>query len=106
MNFDASQVGVPYVRAHRIIIDYPDQGQKPTAVIEQSLACKMADGAIRKLEDLPALNVSFDFAADGSTPIPLVSPDNAAALGQNTTLNMAMLNILAVVRAEQLKVGL
>ena len=105
MNYNASQIGVPYARAHRIIIDYPDQGQNPAAIIEQSLAVKLADGAVRKLENLPTLSVEFDFAADGATPIPLVSPETAAALGQDTSLNVAMLNVLAVVRSEQIKSG-
>ena len=101
-NYDGSQVGVPYVRVHRIEIDYPDAGQMPSAVLHQSLAVKCADGKNRKIDDLGTLGVQFDFAAHGSDPIPLVSPDNAAPLGANTTLNMAMLNILAVVRKAQL----
>lgn len=101
-NYDASQVGVPYVRVHRVDINYPDSGLKPSATLHQSLAVKMADGKIRKLEDLPLIGVEFDFAANGSDPIPLVSPDTGAALGPTTTLNTVMLNILAVVRQAQL----
>lgn len=101
-NYNASQVGVPYVRAHRITINYPDNGLPPSANIEQSLAVKLADGTIRKLEDLPTLSRSFDMLNDGNTPIPLVDPSTAAPLGANTTLNNVMLQILAVVRREQL----
>ena len=104
-NYDASQVGVPYTRVHRIEIQYPDNGQMPSATLHQSLAVKMADGKIRRLEDLSPIGVQFDFSANGSTPIPLVSPDTGAALGPTTTLNMVMLSILAVVRQAQIAAG-
>lgn len=101
-NYDSSQVGVPYTRVHRIEISYPDNGLMPSAVLHQSLAVKMADGKTRRLEDLDQIAVQFDFAADGTTPIPLVSPDTGVPLGPTTTLNMVMLSILAVVRKAQL----
>ena len=100
-NYDASQVGVPYVRAHRIDIYYPDNGQLPWALIEQSLAVKLADGTIRTLEALPPIRAEFDLGAEGMTPIPLVDPSSAAPLGANTNLRNVMLGILAVVRQRQ-----
>ena len=103
MNFDASQVGVPYVRAHRLIIEYPDSSSTPTAYVEQSLAVKLADGSVRTLENLQPLAVPLDFSK-GNDPIPLVSPENAKPLGQDTTLNQAFLAVLAVVRDAQNKV--
>ncbi|MFY7864494.1 hypothetical protein [Roseateles sp.] len=103
-NYDASQVGVPYVRAHRIEILYPDAGQLPQAFIEQSLAVKLADGTVRKLEDLPPIRAEFDLANDGLRPIPLVDPSSAAPLGVDTNLRNVMLAILAVVRKQQLLV--
>ena len=105
MNYDASQVGVPYVRAHEIEIFYPDNAQMPHAVIHQSLAVKLADGTIRTLEKLPAITASFDLANNGTAPIPLVSPDTGAALGPSTSLQGVMLGILAVVRQQQLAQG-
>lgn len=102
-NYDASKVGVPYVRSHRIVIDYPDSGTMPTAAVDQYLAVKLADGSVRNLEAMGVLNINIDFAANGSTPIPLVSPDTGAPLGANTTLQMAFLNILAVIRQAQIK---
>ena len=102
MNYDASQIGVPYVRAHRLIISYPDAGQKPTAVVEQSLAVKLADGTVRKLENLTDLTFELDFTK-GNDPLPLVNPDDATPLGQDTTLNQAFLAVLAVIRAEQVR---
>jgi hypothetical protein len=102
-NYDASQIGVPYTRVHRIEILYPDAGLQSTAVLDQSEAVKMADGTVRKLRELPSLYVTFDFKNDGSTSIPLINPNDGSTIG-STTLNTAMLNILAVVRYEQLKV--
>jgi hypothetical protein len=102
-NYDASHVGVPYVRAHRIVIEYPDAIGIPEATVEQSLAVKLADGSVRKLQDLPAMTIQFDFADHGTDPIPLVSPEDASSLGADTTLNTAMLNILAVIRQAQIK---
>ena len=104
INYDSTIVGVPYVRAQRIIINYPDAGKSPSATIEQSLAVKLLDGTVRQLENLPVLDVVFDFAADGSAAIPLVHPDSGSPIGANTTLNNTMLAILAVVRHEQNKV--
>lgn len=103
-NYDASKVGVPYVRAHRIVINYPDGGKLSTATIEQSEAVKLADGTVRALANLPPIEASFDLAAHGADAIPLVSPEDASPLGADTSLNMVMLGILAVVRAEQLKI--
>lgn len=105
MNYDASQMGVPYVRAHRIIINWPDSSMSPTASIEQSLAVLLADGSIRKLQDLPTIETALDMQNDGGDPIPLVNPEDGTDLGQNTSLNMVMLGVLAVVRAKQLQVA-
>lgn len=102
-NYDASQVGVPYVRAHRIVIEYPDAMGIPEATVEQSLAVKLADGSVRKLQDLTPMLIKFDFAGHGGDPVPLVSPEDGSLLGADTTLNMAMLNILAVIRQAQIK---
>ena len=101
-NYDASQVGVPFVRVDKITIHYPDNGVLPWAVIEQTLAVKLADGTVRTIEKLPSLQSTFDLANDGSDPIPLVSPETGAQLGPSTTLTGVMLNILAVVRKVQL----
>lgn len=104
MNYDASQVGVPYVRANKIVIDYPEAPAMPSVVIEQALAVKLADGSVRTLETLAPLNISLDMLNDGNLPIPLVSPEDGSALGANTSLNQTMLAILAVVRSKQLMV--
>ncbi len=105
-NFNASVVGDPYVRAHRISINYPDNDSPPSALIEHSLAVKLVSGIPRKLEDLPSISVSFDFANNGNTPIPLVSPEDRSPILVNgqpvyTTLNQVMLSLLAVVHQQQ-----
>lgn len=101
MNYDASQVGVPYVRVNRITVNYPPAPSLPNAVIEQSLAVKLADSSVRELESLATINVTLDMVNDGSTPIPLKSPENDSSLGANTTLNEVLLGIFAVVRSKQ-----
>lgn len=103
MNYDSTQIGVPYVRVPRLSIDYTDN-TKPKATIQQALAVKLADGSIRELEPVPEIIAAFDMLADGTKPIPLVDPTTGAPLGMNTTLQQVMLSILAVVRQEQKKV--
>lgn len=114
MNYDSSQVGVPYVRAPRINIQYPPPGAgAPYATIEQSEAVKLADGSSRALGSLPTIEATFDLS--DQSPIPLVDPNTGApldpgvcaALGQlvaggNVNLPLVMLCLLAVVRREQL----
>lgn len=102
MNYNGSQVGVPYVRAPRITINYEPSG-RTTATIEQALAVKLADGSVRQLEALPALTCELDFANDGDTPVPMISPDDASPLGADTTLNQAFLAVLAIVHDRQVK---
>lgn len=101
MNYDASQVGVPFIRAYGIRIDYPDNGQPPNVVVEQAMAVKLADGTIRKLEDLDPLNIAIDMVNEGTVPIPLVNPEDNTPLGVNTTLQGTFLSILAIIRQHQ-----
>lgn len=101
MNYDASQVGVPFIRAYGIRIDYPDNGQQPNVVVEQAMAVKLADGTIRKLDDLDPLNIAIDMVNEGTVPIPLVNPEDNTPLGANTTLQGTFLSILAIIRRAQ-----
>lgn len=105
MNYDASKVGVPYVRANRIVINYPPAPEMPNVVIEQSLAVKLADDSVRKLEDLPTINVTLDMLNDATDPVPLVSPEDGSPLGADTNLQNTMLSILAIVRKTQNAAG-
>lgn len=115
MNYDSSQIGVPYVRAPQINIQYPPPGSgaSPYAAIAQTEAVKLADGTSRALGSLPTIEATFDLTDQG--PIALVDPDTGAALspatcaalGQlvasgNVNLPLVMLCLLAVVRREQL----
>ena len=117
MNYDSTQVGVPYVRAPQINIQYPPPGAgaAPYATIAQAEAVKLADGTLRSLGTLPTIEATFDLADQGA--IALVNPDSGApldpatcaALGQlvasgNINLPLVMLCLLAVVRREQLAV--
>lgn len=99
-NYDASQVGVPYARVNNISITYPTNG-KPVVGLNQTLAIKGADGTIYEVGQLATLRAEIDLAADGTTPIPLVSPEDGAPLGADTTLQQVFLAILAVVRKIQ-----
>ena len=103
-NYDPSVVGVPYVRAHKITIFYPDNNLLPSVKIEQSLAVKLADDTVRKIEDIPAIERSLDMFNAGNDPIPLINPETGQPLGSDTSLNYVMLHILAVLRAEQIRV--
>lgn len=104
-NYDSTQVGVPYVRAHHIEIFYPEDSRRPQVIIRQKLAVKLADGTVRSLEQLPDIIKTFDMATDGSVPVPMVDPTSGAPLGPNTTLQQTMLSILGVVRKLQLEQG-
>lgn len=102
MNYDPSQVGVPYVRVSRLTIDWPDsvQSSMPSAKMEQSLAVKLADGSIRTLEKMPDIVAQLDFTR-GNEPIPLIDPETGANYGSDTSLNQAMMTVLAVIRQHQ-----
>lgn len=102
MNYDASNVGVPFVRAHRIEIDYPDSAGTPIAVVHQSLAVVLADGTTRSIQPLAPMMLTLDLQAHGDDPVPLVSPTSAVNLGADTSLNQVFLGILAVVRQAQI----
>jgi len=106
MNYDASQVGVPFVRAHRIEIDYPDSTGIPEATIHQSLAVVLADGSTRSIQPLAPMLLKLDLKVNGDDPIPLVSPTTAQHLGADTSLNKTFLSILAVVRQAQIAANL
>lgn len=102
MNYDASNVGVPFIRAHRIEIEYPDSNGKPVARVHQSLAVVLADGSTRTIQQLMPIEIVIDLKNHGDDPIPLVSPTTAQNMGADTSLNKTFLSILAVVRQAQI----
>jgi len=93
---------VPFVRAHRIEIDYPDSTGIPEATVYQSLAVVLADGSTRSIQPLAPMMLKLDLKAYGNDPIPLISPSTAKHLGADTSLNQVFLGILAVVRQAQI----
>lgn len=97
MNYDASQVGVPYVRYGEVKISNPP-GAMPSVVAEKFLAVKLADGSVRTLEALAPLNFTLDMLNDATEPVPLINPDDSKPLGADTTLQTTMLSILAILR--------
>ena len=118
-NYDTTNPGVLYVRAHRIEIDYPEPGAGllPTALIRQSEAVKLADGTTVKVREIDPLSRAFDMVNDGNDPSPLVNIDTGQPLAAeacaalaamvasgHVSLNIVMLALLAVVRKEQTRV--
>ncbi|MDE2098906.1 MAG: hypothetical protein KGL39_16755 [Patescibacteria group bacterium] len=101
MNYDATQVGVPYCRVSRIFINYPDNGQAPSLTIEQCLAVRLADGTPRKLENLPSIDVPIDMSK-AQEPIPLIMPETDSPIPDKfTNLQQVYMCVLAFVRAAQ-----
>lgn len=101
MNYNGSQIGVPYTRVSRLTIEYPDIGI-PSVLIEQAEAVKLADNTIREIQNLGSFKCDLDFTK-GDDPIPLVSPVDGSLLGIDTTLNKVFVGVLAIIRQEQLK---
>lgn len=105
-NYDSSTAGKPYVRAPKITIEYPEP-LKATVKVEETLALKLFDGSVYKMQDLPELQFTVDLATTGNDPIPVVDPNTGAQVVVNgtpqyTTRMQTMLSILAALRAAQL----
>ena len=100
MNYNTTQVGVPYCRATNIEINWTDGSTPKTVRVWQHLAVKLADGTVRNLEPLQQFTSELIFSDD---PIPLVDPETGDPLGADTNSNMVMLGVLALLRAEQIK---
>ncbi len=99
-NYNSSEVGVPYIRANNIAIQYPPNGV-PTVFVSQALAVKLADGSVAELGSTTSFSFTPDMVGNSTTPIPLVDPTTGAELGANTNLQSIMLGILAVIRQHQ-----
>lgn len=100
MNYDSTNIGVPYTRVNDISIKYPPTGL-PEIKISQAIAVKLADLTTVEVSPAPPLTFTLDMINDALIPIPLVDPTSGAPLGPNTNLQTVMLNILAVVRKKQ-----
>ena len=100
-NYDASQVGVPYIRIPEVGIVYTVEG-KAIVTAFQDLAVKLLDNSLVVIKQLPPLSFTIDLATQGSDTVPLVSPATGEALGPTVSNNMIMLSILAALRVAQL----
>ena len=106
MNYDATQVGVPFARVSGINIRWPDgAGGIPQAEILQALAVLLKDGTSRHLEALQTLQIPLDLKSHGDDPIAIVHPATGLPLGPMTSLNTAFLHVLAIARHFQILSG-
>jgi hypothetical protein len=101
VNYNSSQIGIKYIRANNITIQYPENGV-PTVTVSQENAVKLADNTIVAISPAESISFQLDLVGNGTTPIPLVDPTTGANLGANTTLQQLMLGMLAVIRQQQL----
>lgn len=101
MNYDSTNVGVPYIRANNIEIQYSANGIA-TVTVNQALAVKLADNSVTEIGQIQSISFILDMANNATTPVPLVDPSSGANLGANTTLQQTMLSILAVIRQHQI----
>ena len=97
-NYDSTNIGIPYVRANNVTVQYPDSGI-PFVTISQEKAVKLADGTIAQLGDAGSISFSVNLA--DQTPIPLINPTTGLPLGANTVAGQVMLGILAIIRVQQ-----
>lgn len=102
-NYDSSEVGVAYVRVDRVEITYPAP-LTAEVTFHQSLATKMKDGSIKKLEPLETLRFTLT-AADMMTPYPIPHPDTGQPTGQTGTPMQCYLLMLGMIRKKQLEVA-
>lgn len=101
-NYNASQPAVPFGRVYRLIVEYPDNGVPPHLTIEQGLAVVLADGNVRKIDDLPTLESVINLQDDGNTPIQMVDSVTGEDIpGQTTSFNITFMHMLACIRALQ-----
>ena len=100
MNYDSSQVGVPYIRVSNITIQYPTSGIT-RVTLEQETAVKLADNSIAVLNPIQSLSFTLDMEKDSQLDIPLIDPESGKELGSSTNLQQVMLGILAVIRPRQ-----
>jgi hypothetical protein len=101
-NYDASQVGEPYVRVPHIHIDYPEP-LTATVRINEVEAVKLADGSVRTLAQLGDMAFTIR-PQDMATSLQLVHPDTGVPIpGATMTYQQIMLGLLAAIRAKQIE---
>lgn len=113
-NYDCRDVGVPYVRVSKVVINYPSAGIAHVQLDEES-AVKLKDGAFLALSPLGALSDTIDLAVKGMDVMPLVDVDSGLPLDPvicqqlgamvaagAVNMNFVMLTLLAAIRAQQM----
>jgi hypothetical protein len=101
-NYNASSVGVPYIRVPEVSISYTTDF-KVNVVAHQDEAVKLADGSVRVLQRMNPITFTIDLVTQGSETFPLVNPSDGSSLGASVTNTQIMLSILAAIRAKQLE---
>jgi hypothetical protein len=97
-NFDATN-GYPFPRVYKIDIAYPEN-QKPRVFYEQCMAMVDKAGVVHHIS---GTEVRHELQLDALPhQVPWVSPDTGAEVpGQFATRGGLMMNLLAIVRADQ-----
>ena len=105
-NYNASTVGVPYVRVNNININYlPDM--KAHVTFNQVMAVELADGSVVELGSTPIPNATFalDMVSEINNSYPLVDNVTGANLGASMTLGQVLVGVLAIIRQNQLTIN-
>jgi hypothetical protein len=104
VNYNSTQIGVPYVRANNITIEYPTNSL-PVVTISQAMAVKLADNTIVEINPKASFSFTLNLATNALVPIPLIDPSTGEPLGASTNLQSLMVGILSVIRQQQLLVN-
>jgi len=102
-NYDASQVGVEYVRVPAFTVDYPTPGNARVEA-QEVLAIKTAGGAIKVTERF-STPLAFRIQEHQMTEtFPLINPETGAALPGNPTMTYGqlMVGITSAIRKAQI----
>jgi len=101
-NYDASQVGRPYVRVPSIQIKYPSP-LHATVTFQEVEAVVLQDGSVRQIGDLGERSFSVD-PGDMDDVLQLRDPTTGNVIpGATMTVQQLMLGMLAIIRREQTK---
>lgn len=102
VNFDASQVGRPYVRVPSIQIRYPEP-LHASVTFQEVEAVVLQDGTVRQIGELGERSFSVK-PSDMDDILQLQDPTTGAAIpGATMTVQQLMLGMLAMIRREQTK---
>jgi hypothetical protein len=100
-NYDASQVGVPYVRIPSFTLDYPSPGNARVEAQEVS-AVKLANGEVKVIDKIGVLAFRIQSHQLAET-FPLINPDTGANLGASMSYQQLMIGITSALRKAQIE---